>query len=466
MAKKTLTPAAYATNNIQNQADQVKGQAPALKLAFDQTGIDAKSYTNTSLITELQSETPNDAGSNAVGSEGTFGTNNVGDELKAVKVITDNLDVKDGQNVKLTGNQTVAGTKTFSSNVVVPLTPTLDAHAVSKKYVDDQSPLTIPNDSLTELKMAPEMKKQSGGVATYEMGLTPKQLGGGYLINGDFSIWEKGTNFLGISNEYTANRKKVFTSFGTTDVTRVSPVIEGFKYAMRVETDVIESGIVYIREEIEDFEIFNGKDAIFKAGVLIDNGLTATIRVLRNDIQVSQISVVGDGSIKTLELPINLSIGITSLKCDILFNKSGLGIGEGITIQYVKLELGNISTNFIRKPYYEELRDCLRYNERLIGNNNAAYGHAVAVTTSVASLIIPKAVSSRIRIPTLITNGSFNLIGSNTIPVTSIVVAGTLDSDKFVALSILTAGGMTIGNSYRFVTADDLTAFIELDYEM
>jgi len=91
MAKKILTQAAYDTDNIQSQPDQVKGQPTALKLAFDQTGIDAKTYTNTTQLAELQSETPNDAGANAIGAEGTFGTDNVGDELKAVKDALDGV---------------------------------------------------------------------------------------------------------------------------------------------------------------------------------------------------------------------------------------------------------------------------------------------------------------------------------------------------------------------------------------
>ena len=38
--------------------------------------------------------------------------------------------------VRTSGNQTIAGTKTFTSNIVVPVTPTLAANAASKSYVD------------------------------------------------------------------------------------------------------------------------------------------------------------------------------------------------------------------------------------------------------------------------------------------------------------------------------------------
>ena len=41
--------------------------------------------------------------------------------------------------VRTSGNQTIGGTKTFSSNVVIPVTPTIPAHAASKQYVDQSN---------------------------------------------------------------------------------------------------------------------------------------------------------------------------------------------------------------------------------------------------------------------------------------------------------------------------------------
>ena len=49
----------------------------------------------------------------------------------------DVLTTLDGEAVKKTGDQTISGTKTFSSPVVVA-TPTEDSHATTKKYVDDE----------------------------------------------------------------------------------------------------------------------------------------------------------------------------------------------------------------------------------------------------------------------------------------------------------------------------------------
>ena len=46
------------------------------------------------------------------------------------------LDTELGGYVTVASTQTITGTKTFSQNVNVPLTPTADAHASSKQYVD------------------------------------------------------------------------------------------------------------------------------------------------------------------------------------------------------------------------------------------------------------------------------------------------------------------------------------------
>ena len=52
--------------------------------------------------------------------------------------------------VHQTGTETIGGTKTFSSNVKVPLTPTDNTHATSKKYVDDGLATKQPTIPITQ----------------------------------------------------------------------------------------------------------------------------------------------------------------------------------------------------------------------------------------------------------------------------------------------------------------------------
>jgi hypothetical protein len=65
------------------------------------------------------------------------------------------------ETVKMTGDETVAGIKTFTSSPVVP-TPTTDMQASTKKYVDDNIGAVvlgqIPDDTLTNAKLGTDIK--------------------------------------------------------------------------------------------------------------------------------------------------------------------------------------------------------------------------------------------------------------------------------------------------------------------
>lgn len=47
------------------------------------------------------------------------------------------LETADGQNVKLTGNQSISGTKTFNASPVVPTTPATTSSAINSAYAND-----------------------------------------------------------------------------------------------------------------------------------------------------------------------------------------------------------------------------------------------------------------------------------------------------------------------------------------
>lgn len=198
MSKKILTQATYAVDNVQQLPVQVKNQASLVQQTFDKSSLDQKTYNNSTLLSELQSETANDAGANAIGAEGTFGTNNVGDELKAAKIAIDSkagssdvytksetytkteVNALDVQNVKLTGNQTIAGTKTFSSLPEVPTTPTLGVHPTSKLYVDN-SILgivvgTLPDGSITDDKLSNDPGQAKDNISKNETNIANLQI--------------------------------------------------------------------------------------------------------------------------------------------------------------------------------------------------------------------------------------------------------------------------------------------------
>jgi len=123
--------------------------------------------------------------------------------LAAAESDIDDLETEDGQNVKITGDQTVAGVKTFSSSPIVP-TPTTDMQAGTKKYTDDHAALslltgtvhgvaiTTGSGNLTPTASSGTITTASATYSYYRIGklltyqiacaITTKGTGGGLLI--------------------------------------------------------------------------------------------------------------------------------------------------------------------------------------------------------------------------------------------------------------------------------------------
>lgn len=88
----------------------------------------------------------------------------------------------DDEVVKLTGNQTVNGTKTFSSNVPIPLVPIANTHATSKKYVDDaDSNLQTQINNLTSA-VTDGMKTPTDIDCSTNPNYPPTEKGEGYVV--------------------------------------------------------------------------------------------------------------------------------------------------------------------------------------------------------------------------------------------------------------------------------------------
>lgn len=91
--------------------------------------INTSATTNTGTVTSIA--TGNGISGGTITTSGTL-TVSGGDGLDQTST---GLEV-DATVVRTTGNQTIAGTKTFSSNIVVPVTPSISTNAASKSYVD------------------------------------------------------------------------------------------------------------------------------------------------------------------------------------------------------------------------------------------------------------------------------------------------------------------------------------------
>jgi hypothetical protein len=109
---------------------QVKG-------LFDKSGNDLKAYNNDVLLEELERTTDGDSGADNIGATA------VGDgTATTVQGILEEIDTAA---VHKTGDETIAGVKTFSDSPIVPA-PTANTQAATKKYVDDKDASVVHKD--------------------------------------------------------------------------------------------------------------------------------------------------------------------------------------------------------------------------------------------------------------------------------------------------------------------------------
>lgn len=503
MAKKAITQATYAVDNIQSLPIQVQGQASTVQLAFDQSNIDQRSYNNNVLITELQSEVANSAGANTIGTEGTFGTDNVADEIKAIKVVTDstggdftalesrvtvnegdildlqtnkadityvntqddalsvridgndtditnlqNSKANDNEVVHNTGNETVAGEKNFTTSPLVP-TPTTDLQAANRAFVLSQAPLNIPDNSLTEDKMAADMKKQSGGVYPYDLGVIPKQLGGGALINGNFDISQRGTSFTG-TNQYTLDRWYAGLFLTNVNQSLDVPIGIGASKSLQLIGNGGGSTSLYQRIENPNNVLYNKKSTL-SFWVKGDSAFNATARIVNRTTPLAIQSKTY--SITTAWTKITLTFDeSTDWNSDDIIEllpmvSTTIPNAESVRFSQIKFELGEVANDFIPKTYAEELRESRRYANIM---EQSMRTRAYEITANTIRFSLP--LTSKLRInPTLIGTQNTNILVVNLSGTSQSGFSFTVDAADNVVRVTATKTSHGLTDAYLFM---------------
>lgn len=262
-----------------------------------------------------------------------------------------------------------------------------------------------------------------------EQSLTPKQTGGGYLINGNFDVWQRGTTFnTPATNSFLADRFSIVigggTSSGTFDVTKTKmdssdPNVRLSNYYLRHNQTVIgDRTDVRYRTILEDLPLFIGGKTL-TMGFWIRSSIALNFNLnLRTDF--------GTGGSPSSDQQIIQNIVYTNLNqwekiefthtFDYTGNTFGTNEDATLILQWqdlteintnictfdlaqLKLEIGNKATTFIPKTFSEELRDCQRYYYVNELGNVVAQGD-----TDQIALQIQEPVKMRLDSPTFILN--------------------------------------------------------------
>ena len=236
--------------------------------------------------------------------------------------------------VKLTGNQTVAGVKTFTSSPIVP-TPTTNTQAANKQYVDG---------------------KYSGFK--------------NYIINGGFDIWQRGGSFTG-GNKYTADRFKLQSNSTTDTHTRVD--LGGNNYAVRVTrgSDGSYNNLFQIIENGKNRLLGKTVTVSCKARASKNVNLAISVYDTNNGNEIlnrltSSVGITTEWTRVSVTFTIDSTPNLTypNLRVSTFDEISSLLKGDWVEVTGVQLEEGSVATPFENRPYGLELSLCQRYYEK------------------------------------------------------------------------------------------------------
>lgn len=208
------------------------------------------------------------------------------------------------------------------------------------------------------------------------------------LINGNFSVWNRGTTFTNAANTYTADRWRIATDgVGTNIDVNWQPFTPGLTEVpgepnsyIRIDQTVAGSGATFtdIRQYIENVRTFNGQTVTvtFYAKAQVNttiNGIRLTQRFGTGGSPSSDVATQPVGSINvttswakytyTFSLPSVSGKTIGTNEDDSLEFRIRLPLNSvyRIDIAQIQLELGPVSTPFERRSVPAEKLLCSRY---------------------------------------------------------------------------------------------------------
>lgn len=284
------------------------------------------------------------------------------------------------------------------------------------------------------------------------------------LINGDFQVWQRGTEISQYAkeNKYTADRW--ICGFVNDDKT----------HTIRKDTDGSmyidpNTGYLKLRQVVEIPDNLRGKAVTLQ--VCIKSAKTDS----SNAYFQMGTGTYADGTWNSPSLSgKTVSTDYTVFSYKFAVPTSGLPFIELycfqsniFNIKWVKLELGENSTPFVPRPYGEELALCQRYYQKLNRGGSLYYTVGSDVGRGSTTCYVQKALSTIMRsIPTVTINGSWRAtMGSSHVVVNSIASDASTNTD---ILSLRCTLASTISNGSIFVLqgSNDKTANIELDAEI
>lgn len=343
-----------------------------------------------------------------------------------------NITISDSTKVALTGNETIAGIKTFSSSPIVP-TPTTNTQVANKAYVDG---------------------KYSGFK--------------NYIINGNFDIWQRGLSqtYTGYGSDdrwFNANAgsTKTHSQIACTDTERV--LFNASKFSRTVVSSVVGAGNFVVKQHLhEDVGILANKTVTLSFWARADGNKNISVELSQFFgafgtpsaqvicIGAQRVALTTSWQKKTITVTLPSIVGKTfgtdtrhyteltfwfdagsawNLRSATLGQQSGT-----FDIAQVQLEEGSVATPFENRPIGLELSLCQRYYETRSVNQTGVYYVGAQGLNSI-TWVCPKRVIPSVTFSNVLYIGANSLLVNETSEsslITQMTSTGVLNSVKYV----------------------------------
>lgn len=170
------------------------------------------------------------------------------------------------------------------------------------------------------------------------------------LINGDFQIWQRGTEFNRLRWTYTADRWRI----------RDTTTVKKENNSIVLETEVRGGGIM---QALEFSDFYKGRVLTFSINMKT-NSTNNPFKVYVWDGNKTILCASSNTEFKTLTNTLRVSENATLLHFCIETETDNNTV---LTINWAKLEWGEVATPFIPRQYTEELVSCQRYCQAYSG---------------------------------------------------------------------------------------------------
>lgn len=280
-----------------------------------------------------------------------------------------------------------------------------------------------------------------------------------FIINSDFRVNQRGqsiytSNGAGVNQRiYGPDRLNIFNG-------AVVNMLESGGIGVTLSNQY--AGIRYRLEE-KDYKILAGKTvtASIKIRNINISRLNSGLYIYGNDSNLDSVYINDIGIFRvTTTLPEEL----TDLDIRLITYASGTKVDK-FEIEYIKLEIGNVATLNVSRPYAEELALCQRYYYKWIGPNNFGnVGNVLFYNTTMArtNITLPMVMRSN---PTFSQSGNFWVVTKEGRK--SIESWGTQGfTGNNIVITVITESVAEIYSMGILQRNDDRNAYLEFDAEI